>query len=223
MMAEEKDLRFTPEYSAVHRLSDGTAVRLRFLRPDDRDVLLAGFNRMSPESRYLRFFTPMPRLPEAVLQRLLNTDGWNHVAIGAEPATDHGGPAEGLGVARFNRLPDAPDMAEAAVAVVDHMQRRGLGTLLLSTLAAAARERGITRFRTEVLRTNEAVKALLADFDRDAPPTVDGPVATYEFHLPEPSTDETMEGPVFHFLKLASRGVQVLLRHLDPTRHLDHA
>jgi GNAT superfamily N-acetyltransferase len=224
MTSDRTDLRFTSEYSAVHHLSDGTAVRLRFLRPDDRDVLLAGFNRLSPESRYLRFFTPMPRLPEGVLERLLSTDGWNHVAIGAESATDHTGPPEGLGVARFIRLREAPDVAEAAVAVVDHVQRRGLGTLLLSTLAAAARERGIAKFRTEVLSSNEAVKALLRDLDENAVPmTVDGPIATYELTLPEPSAEGIISGPLFHFLKLAGRGVQVLLRHLDQARRLDHA
>jgi len=224
MAPDGKDLRFTSEYSAVHRLADGTAVRLRFLRPDDRDVLLAGFNRLSPDSRYRRFFTPMPRLPEGVLERLLNTDGWNHVAIGAESATDHAGPPEGLGVARFIRLRDAPDMAEAAVAVVDHMQRRGLGTLLLSTLAAAARERGITRFRTEVLRSNDAVKALLRDLDENAVPmAMDGPIATYELTLPEPSAEGIISGPLFHFLRLAGHGVQFLLRHLDHARRLDHA
>jgi len=45
------------EYSAAERLTDGTAVRLRLLRPSDRDALVAGFKLLSPESRYRRFFT----------------------------------------------------------------------------------------------------------------------------------------------------------------------
>src|SRR5439155_664837 len=126
------------------------------LRRADREKLVAAFDRLSPESRYRRFFTAMPRLPEKLLRSLLDIDGWNHLAIGAETVTTDPAEAEGVGIARFIRLKDEPAVAEAAVTVVDHMQRRGLGKLLVSALAQAARERGITRFRAEVLRTNEA-------------------------------------------------------------------
>lgn len=195
-------------------------MHLRRLRPDDRDLLLAGFERLSPESRYLRFFTPMSHLPESVLQRLLDVDGHNHVAIGAV-STGERGEKEGLGVARFVRLPDTPDTAEAAVAVVDHMQRRGLGKLLLSELAMVAREQGIARFRVEVLRTNKAIDALLRDLDRHLlPVSGDGAVAIYEIALPEPSAEKA-RAPLFDFLSLAARGLDVLLRRLhgDVAQH----
>src|SRR5262249_16182755 len=112
-------MRFTGDYSAIHRLADGTRVRLRLLRPRDRDKLVAGFNKLSPESRYRRFFTAMPKLPEKVLRRLLDTDGWNHVAIGAETVTDEPSESEGVGIARFIRLKNESSVAEAAVTVVD--------------------------------------------------------------------------------------------------------
>ncbi|HUE29393.1 MAG TPA: GNAT family N-acetyltransferase, partial [Verrucomicrobiae bacterium] len=134
-------MRFTGDYSSTHRLTDGTPVRLRLLRRADRKKLVAAFDRLSPESRYRRFFTAMPRLPDKLLRRLLDTDGWNHVAIGAETMTEDPAEGEGVGIARFIRLKDQPTVAEAAVTVVDHMQRRGLGKLLVSALAAAARER----------------------------------------------------------------------------------
>jgi len=69
------------------------------LGPADREKLLAAFDRVSPESRYRRFFTVTPRLPEKLLRRLLDTDGWNHFAIGAETATEDPTDAEGVGVA----------------------------------------------------------------------------------------------------------------------------
>ncbi len=128
--------------------------------------------------------------------------------------------AAGYGVARFVRLPESPDVAEAAVVVIDRMQRRGLGTLLLGRLAAAARERGITRFRAEVLRTNQAVVALLDDLDAGADRHFDGPVAIYELALPGPpaehAPDHAHTGAIFTFLKLAATGLQVLLRRLLP-------
>ena len=207
-------MRFTGDYSSTHRLADGTSVRLRLLRRGDRAKLVAAFDRLSPESRYRRFFTAMPRLPEKLLRRLLDIDGWNHVAIGAETVTADPAQAEGVGVARFIRLADEPDVAEAAVTVVDHMQRRGLGKLLASALVQAARERGITRFRAEVLRTNEAMQALLHEIDETAQPAVDGPLATYDLTFPEPAAEERMTGPLYGLLRLAAAGLQVVSRRL---------
>jgi len=207
-------VRFTGDYSSTHRLADGTPVRLRLLRRADREKLVAAFDRLSPESRYRRFFTAMPRLPEKLLRSLLDIDGWNHVAIGAETVTTDPAEAEGVGIARFIRLKDEPAVAEAAVTVVDHMQRRGLGKLLVSALAQAARERGITRFRAEVLRTNEAMLALLRELDETARPVVDGSLATYDLALPEPPAEERLTGPVYGLLRLAAAGLQVALRRL---------
>jgi len=199
----------------TRRLADGTTVRLRLLRPDDRAKLLAGFARLSDESRYSRFFTATPRLSETTLDRLLATDGWNHVAIAAEAGDQPPETAEGLGVARFVRLPEAEDVAEAAVAVVDHMQHRGLGTLLLARLAAAARERGIRHFRAEVMRTNQAMVSLLHRIDADAQPTYDGSVAIYDLAVPESAhAEERPQGPLLGMLRLAASGLQVVLRRL---------
>jgi GNAT superfamily N-acetyltransferase len=208
-------VRFGADYEETRRLPDGTPVRLRLLRPDDRAKLLAGFERLSDESRYARFFTAMPRLSDTTLDRLLATDGWNHLAIAAEAGDQPPETAEGLGVARFIRLPEAEDVAEAAVAVVDHMQRRGLGTLLLARLAAAARERGIHHFRAEVMRTNQAMVSLLHGVDADAHATYDGSVAIYDLAVPEiPPAEDRPQGPLFGMLRLAASGLQVVLRRL---------
>ena len=110
------------------------------LSPEDRDSFLAGFGGLSRELRYLRLFTAMPRLRDSVLQRLLNTDGTDHVALAAWCSSD--GADIVVGVARFIRLHKGGDTAGVAVAVVDHMQRRGIGRLLLAHLADVARERG---------------------------------------------------------------------------------
>ena len=207
-------LHFTTAWSSVHRLKDGTNVHLRLLRPSDGERLVAGFNELSPESRYRRFFSPMPKLPDSVLQRLLDVDDWDRLAIAADTPDAHGAHAGGVGIARFFRLPEHPDTAEAAVAVVDHMHGRGLGKLLLSTLAAAARERGITTFRAEVLRTNNAMISLLEDFDGDAERVVDGEIAVYHLDLPPPAEEQAT--PLFDFLRLAARGLEILGRRLAP-------
>jgi GNAT superfamily N-acetyltransferase len=179
-------------WACVHRLTDGTEVTLRMLRPEDRASFLAGFEGLSPESRYLRFFTAMPRLPDSVLQRLLNADGIDHAALAAWCS----GYADAIvGVARFIRLCAGGDTAEVAVAVVDHMQQRGIARLLLAHLAEAARKRGIRRFRAEVLCANHAVRALMHDVVKATPVAVDGNIAVYDVEVPADGGEASFRQP----------------------------
>jgi RimJ/RimL family protein N-acetyltransferase len=139
----------------VVTLRDGARVRIRPISPDDRDELKAGFERLSPESRYRRFFSPLPRLSERELDRLTQVDHHDHealVAIDEETGA-------GLAVARYVRVDR--ETAEPAIAVADDWQGRGLGTVLLDALADRAREEGITCFRATVLATNAPAIALL--------------------------------------------------------------
>lgn len=152
-------------------LRDGSTVRVRPLRPRDREALAANFNRLSPQSRYRRFFSAMPKLPPSVLDGLLDVDEDNHVALVAIDDHPEGNRvSEGLGIARFVRLKDDPTTADAAVAVIDEHQGKGLGRLLLGRLVEAASQRGITHFRAHVLGDNEPMKHLLAKLA----PNVDG-------------------------------------------------
>lgn len=145
----------------VFELHDGTKVRLRLVGPDDREELLLGFEHLSPQSRYQRFFTPLAHLPARLVDRLLDTDDCNHVALGAELFASSGDPQGFLGVARFIRIPEERDCAEIAVAVVDEFQRRGLGALLLRELLGAAAGLGVRRFCAHMLPENHAVRRLL--------------------------------------------------------------
>ena len=104
------DLGVDERFAAVHTLTDGTPVRLRPLGPADRERLRAGFERLSPESRYRRFLSPTPRLTERMLTYLTDTDGWNHVAIVAEAFTAQRyhlleGAARAVALALFEAFP----------------------------------------------------------------------------------------------------------------------
>jgi RimJ/RimL family protein N-acetyltransferase len=140
-------------------LRDGTRVLIRMVDPDERAQLVEGFERLSTRSRYLRFHTAIEELDERQLDYLTQVDQVDHVAW---VAIDLDQPEHsGIGVARFVRLEDEPQVAEAAVTVLDAYQGRGLGTMLLEVLADAARERGITTFRAYVLGENHAMLAVL--------------------------------------------------------------
>jgi acetyl coenzyme A synthetase (ADP forming)-like protein len=129
-------------------LSDGGTVHVRPLRTDDADRLVAFHATLSDETVYLRFFSPKPTLTPAEVDRFTHVDYDNRVALVAEL----GGRL--LAIARYDREPGT-NSAEVAFVVTDEQQGRGIGTALLEHLAAAARERGITRFVAQTLAHNQ--------------------------------------------------------------------
>lgn len=126
---------------------------MRPIRADDKTALAEGLGRLSAESRYKRFLRPVTRLNERELAYLTEVDYTDHFAwVALDPQGGHG-----YGVARYVRDPKDPEIAEAAVAVVDDMQGKGLGTILMRLLVATARENEITTFRSWVLGDNREV------------------------------------------------------------------
>src|SRR5262245_41522940 len=196
----------------THRLADGTLVRTRPLRPDDREKLRNGFARLSVESKYRRFFAAPETLSEATLDYLTITDGYDHVAIGAELGDPGADTSYGIGIARFVRLPEDPTTAEAAVAVIDEMQHRGVGRLLLGELIKAACERDVTTFVCHVLPGNEPIRSLVQEIDEAATPQVEEGMLTYRLALPEP--DGRDGGPMYQLFRLAAEGLRVIFRRV---------
>jgi GNAT superfamily N-acetyltransferase len=132
-------------------LRDGSKALIRPIRADDKDALTRGLARLSPESRYRRFLRPVTSLNERELKYLTEIDYTNHFAWMAVNPDD---PADGWGVARYVRDPKDPEVAEAAVAVVDDHQHNGIGAYLLQFLTASAIANGIHTFRAWVLGDN---------------------------------------------------------------------
>jgi GNAT superfamily N-acetyltransferase len=161
-------------------LRDGSRVRLRQGRSSDRELLLRGFERLSPESRYRRFLAPMPELTKEILGYLTEIDHRDHEAIIALDEKT----GEGLGVARYVRSKERTEAAEVAVTVIDDWQGRGLGTLLLEVLSARAREEGIRSFTALMLATNEEMMDLLRRLDPVQ--IVDRESGTVEIEVPIP-------------------------------------
>jgi GNAT superfamily N-acetyltransferase len=136
-------------------LRDRSTVLVRPIEPSDRDLLRRGLERLSEESRYRRFLSPVPRLTASQLRYLTDVDHHDHEAlIALEPAS-----GEAVGVARYVRT--APAAAEFATTVVDDWQGRGLGSALMDLLAGRAREEGITHFGALLLAENEEMLQLL--------------------------------------------------------------
>jgi RimJ/RimL family protein N-acetyltransferase len=138
-------------------LRDGTRALIRPLGPDDRERLEEGIASASPESLFLRFLSPQPRISSRQLDYLTAIDHDRHEALIAVDRET----GESLGTARYVRDADEPGTAEFAVGVGDRWMRIGLGTALLGSLVVHAREEGITRLTGLIHPDNRAIRRLV--------------------------------------------------------------
>ncbi len=146
-----------PEYwEADVVLRDGGTGHLRPISPLDADAVQAFHVRQSQNSIYLRFFTYKAKLSAKELKRFTEVDHRDRVAFVITRGADI------IGIGRYDRLDD-PHEAEVAFNVSDHHQGRGVGSILLEHLAAAARENGIRRFSAEVLPENRKMITVFAE------------------------------------------------------------
>jgi acetyltransferase len=143
-------------------LSDGTVVRIRPIRPEDKARLSEGLRRLSAETIRRRFLAAKPRLSAGELRYLTEVDGHDHIALVAVPDDDPDGL---IGVARSVRLADAPDTAEMAIVIGDPWQGKGLGRHMAELLADTARGHGIRRLSATMLGENEAAVRLMRAID----------------------------------------------------------
>ena len=141
-------------------LRDGRAAHLRPIGSGDRKLLVDFYEQVSAESKYMRFFAPMPRLSERDVERFVNVDHVDRVAFVLIVAQKM------IAVGRFDRLDPAADgsvHAEVAFLVQDAHQGRGIAQLLLEHLAQAGRERGVHKFVAEVLPENSRMIQIFRD------------------------------------------------------------
>lgn len=160
------------------RMEDGARVCIRRVQPEDEALMRDGIARMSPRSRYLRFFTGLTVPPPRVIDRLLDADGHRHIAWGAIASDEPGEPA--IGAVHAYAAEAGSECAEFSVAVVDAYHDRGLARLLTATILLDAAGAGYDEFQAWTLAENAGaiafVKALGARLaSRDG--------ATIEFHL----------------------------------------
>lgn len=137
-------------------LPDGARVRIRPLRDGEDGPVLELYRRLSPLSRYQRFFLAPPALPDALLDLLINVDYRRRLALIAF-SDDEG--ADVIGLGSFGAIDDRS--AEVGLVIRDDWQRRRVGTELANRVLKAAEERGFDRFVGNILSGNQAIRRLL--------------------------------------------------------------
>jgi GNAT superfamily N-acetyltransferase len=173
--------------------------------PEDRVLLVEAFERLSPESRYRRFFAPLKTMSGPLLDHLTAVDSVDHfawAALAADPQPDRR--PVGVGVSRYVRLPD-PAAAEMAVTVVDDWQGRGLGRVLLDALVLEALENGITRFEGDVLVENRPMQELLRRTGARFRPVGSG-VLRFSIDLPAARDEVLRDDPFGPLLRALAKG-----------------
>jgi len=140
-------------------LNDGTPVFIRLFGPGDFEALKIGFEKLSPQSRYQRFFSAFKYLPQSVLDDLGALDNRNRLAQCAY--VEEQGQAVGIGIARYCRPTPASESAEFAIIVIDKYQHKGAGSLLMEFLIASARQNGIRGLSGYVLEESRSMLKLL--------------------------------------------------------------
>ncbi|MGD9328122.1 MAG: GNAT family N-acetyltransferase [Cyclobacteriaceae bacterium] len=135
-----------------HLTVDGRKFHFRSIDPTDKELLQRGFSQLSERSKYFRFFAVHSMLTDYELKFFTELDGFNHVAWGIldESAND----IIPVGIGRFVRIKDDPEIAEVAYTVIDSYQGKGLGHYLFAILNIIASRLRIEKFRYFVLADN---------------------------------------------------------------------
>ncbi|MFD6066264.1 bifunctional acetate--CoA ligase family protein/GNAT family N-acetyltransferase [Amycolatopsis lurida] len=209
---------FPREWEADVLLSDGGTVHLRPVIPSDADGLVAFHGRLSERTRYFRYFGAYPRIPQRDLERFSVVDHHDRVAFVALLGDDI------VAVGRYERLEHGPS-AEVAFVVDDAHQGRGLGSILLEHLAAAASECGLRRFVAEVLAENAAMVRVFRDAGYQVSREIEEGVLHLEFDIDPTeeslavarSREQAAEARSVHNL-LHPKSVAVIGASTDPTK-----
>ncbi len=177
-MTETQAPQATPpprHWEADVLLRDGRTAHIRPIQPGDAELLVEFYARVSDESKYYRFFSPMPQLSERDVKRFTQVDYVTRVAFILTVA------GKMIAVGRYDTIETG--RAEVAFLVEDQHQGRGIGQLLLEHLAQAGRERGIERFVAEVLPDNQAMIHTFKDAGYQVKSAYDEGVMELEFRI----------------------------------------
>jgi GNAT superfamily N-acetyltransferase len=169
--------RTTDTASTTTIRAGGRELTVREITLGDVDRLSRMFNRLSPDTVYRRFFSPINEPPRSALVWLAAVDHSRREALVALDGD------EIVAVARYDSRPEG-DTAEVAVTVEDAWQHQGIGRRLTTRLALRAVDRGIESFVASVLPENRPALDLLHKLSPDASVHFEG--GGYEASMPLP-------------------------------------
>ncbi|MBC6459055.1 GNAT family N-acetyltransferase [Actinomadura sp. HBU206391] len=196
-------MKYPDHWEADVVLADGGTAHLRPIRSDDAESLRSFYARLSSETIYYRFFGPRPQLSEREITHFTTLDHDQRAALIATVGDSM------LAVVRYDKLREEPGVAEVAFLVEDAHQGRGIGSVLLEHIAAAARERRLRRFVAHVLPDNRRMAKIFRDAGYRAEQRFEDGVIRLTLDL-EP-TETSIEVMTAREHRAESRSIQRLL------------
>ncbi len=152
---------YPTRYVMPWRLSDGTDVTLRPIRPEDEPLEHELITTLSEKTMRARFFQVIMGINHDTLVRFCNIDYDREMAIVGE--VKDGDKRKIAGIGRLIVEPDSKN-AEFAIVVHDDYQGKGLGYKLMDVLIGIAQDKGLGSMYGIVLSENDrmlkAVKRL---------------------------------------------------------------
>ena len=146
-------------YQVQQCIEPGTEHSAQFLRGQ----IVEGLAELSLESRWHRFANPIHKLTGDQLDILVDLDGKDKVAWCASIMKN--GREKGIGLARYIRYTQEPDIAEFAITVLDVYQDQGIGFTLLKMLIESAKENNLSILRGFIVPSNKRMLSLCRHFD----------------------------------------------------------
>lgn len=143
------------------KMSDGTEVLIRPIRPEDEEMMVKFHQSLSPQTVYTRYFHTLKlskRIGHERLYGICHPHPESDFVLVAELAGEDGA-RRIVGVGRLSKVDDASE-GEIALLVCDSCQHRGLGTELLRRLIRLATDAHLTRIFANMLSGNTAMQRL---------------------------------------------------------------
>jgi len=138
-------------------IKGGHSIFARPVRPSDAQQMINLFYDLSPETVYLRFFSPIKKISKSMLIKLTQIDYDREIALIAFSGSKED--RKIVGVARIIFLSDGRQ-GEFAVVLADEWQKKGLGKQLLAHSLVCARQCGLEQVSGSVISTNSGMLRL---------------------------------------------------------------
>jgi len=155
-------------------LRDGSTLSLRPVRSDDTPLIRQLLADLSDSSRATRFFSAAVDV-DRTAELLAQVDGEHSFGLLALQGNPPVPVAHGLCVR------SGPGRAEVAFTVADSFQGKGIASIILAQMAAAASELGIAMFEATVLPENSAMLDVFANSGFPVHTTSEPGTVTVEF------------------------------------------
>ncbi|MCP5268950.1 MAG: GNAT family N-acetyltransferase [Zoogloeaceae bacterium] len=158
------------------KAADGRSLRMREARASDLDQVKSSLNKLSPEARRNRFFSPMPGFSDELVRKLTIVDRANEYVVLVMRKED--GFELPVAGGRILVLQDGfSHYGEFALVVGDDWQKQGIGSRIMQALIEEAKRRQLAWLFGHVLRDNAKMHALAHAFnfrfEDDADPDIE--------------------------------------------------